>query len=358
MRILDRYVGMQFSRIFAVCVLGVPFLFIVIDLTDNLHLFIDEGATRGQLLVHYLYQFPYQSLLAFPIAALLASVFTISAMTRRFEITAIKAGGMSFYRLTAPLLIGAVLLSGVALLLTEIVPVTNRRSVQALEREETRSRDIRMSFIFRADESLVYKVRRLDTREGRMDDVQIEREGTGPEYPTMNVSANTARWDSVSNRWVANFGWLRRFASHDSERAYQFSELHMRAFDETPAELRAEPKEPDEMQYEELGQFIDAIERSGGTPRQLRTARAQRLAFPFACLVIVLFGMPLAHSNRRGGAPQSIGIALATTIVFLIFVRISEALGAGGAMEPSLAAWLPNLVFLAAGVVLFAKVRT
>lgn len=357
MRLLDRYVVGQFLRIFAVCVLGVPFLFIVIDLTDNLHLFIDQGATRGQLILHYLYQFPYQSLLAFPIAALLASVFTISSMTRRFEIAAIKAGGVSFYRLSAPLLLCATVLSGVALALTEIVPVTNRRSVEALEREETRSRDIRMSFIFRG-ENLVYKVRRLDTHEGRMDDIEVEREGTGPEYPTMNASANTARWDSVANRWVLNFGWLRRFPTHDSERAYEFSELHFRDFDETPEELRAEPKEPDEMRYEELGRFIEANERSGGTPRQLQTARAQRIAFPFACLVIVLFGMPLAHSNKRGGAPQSIGMALATTIVFLIFVRISEALGAGGAMDPALAAWLPNLVFLAAGTIMFAKVRT
>ena len=100
MRLLDRYIGGQFLKIFAVCVLGVPFLFIVIDLTDNLDLFIDEGATRAQLAMHYIYQFPYQSLLAFPIAALLASVFTISSMTRRFEITAIKAGGISFYRIT------------------------------------------------------------------------------------------------------------------------------------------------------------------------------------------------------------------------------------------------------------------
>ena len=68
--------------------------------------------------------------------------------------------------------------------------------------------------------------------------------------------------------------------------------------------------------------------------------------------------MPLAHSNRRGGTPTSIGIALGTTIVFMIFARIAEALGAGGALPPYIAAWAPNLIFLAAGVVLFARVRT
>jgi len=358
MRILDRYVALQFGKIFAVCVLGVPLMFMVIDLTDNLDRFIDRGFGKLQVTLHYLFQFPYQSLLAFPIAALLASVFTVSALTRRFEITAMKAGGISFYRFSLPLLIMSTLLSFVALGLTEIVAITNRKSVEALEQEKSRSQTIRMSFVFRADGGLVYKVRRLDTREGRMDDIQVEREGTGPEFPTMSLTANTAQYDSLSHRWVLQHGWARRFLAPDQERAYEFLTMHVRELDEPADELRAEPKDVDEMQYAELGRFIEAIERSGGTAHDLETARAQRLAFPFACLIITLFGMPLAHSNRRGGTPLSIGIALATTIIFLIFARITEALGAGGALPPTLAAWLPDLIFLVAGMILFARVRT
>ncbi|MCG8466784.1 MAG: LptF/LptG family permease [Gemmatimonadetes bacterium] len=358
MRLLDRYVGAQFLRIFAVCVLGVPLMFMVIDLTDNIDDFIDQGVSRLQVTFHYLYQFPYQSLLGFPIASLLASVFTISALTRRSEITAMKAGGVSFYRTSVPLLVLAALLSFVALALSEIVAVTNRLSVEALERPETRSQTIRLSFVYRADEGLVYKVRRLDTREARMDDMQIDREGTGPEFPTMNITSNTVQYDTLTRSWRLQHGWVRRFHSLEEERAYEFLQMAVRELDETPEELRAEPKDVNEMRYGELGKFIDAIERSGGTAHDLETSRAQRLAFPFACLIITLFGMPLAHSNKRGGAPLSIGIALATTTVFLIFVRITEALGAGGAMPAQLAAWLPNLIFLVAGLFLFARVRT
>lgn len=358
MKLLDRYVTGQFLKIFGVCVLGVPFLFMVIDLTDNIDRFIDQGMTRIQVTLHYIYQFPYQSLLAFPIAALLASVFTVSGMTRRFEITAIKAGGFSFYRFSLPILMMATLLSFGALALTELVAVTNRKSVEVLERDESRSQTIRLSFVYRGDQGLVYKVRRLDSREGRMDDVQVEREGIGPEFPTMNLSASTAIFDTLSDRWILQNGWARRFLEADRERAYEFLEMHVRELDERPDDLRAQPKDVDEMRFAELGKFIDAIERSGGTAWDLQTAQAQRLAFPFACLVITLFGMPLAHSNRRGGAPLSIGIALTTTIVFLIFTRITEALGAGGALPATVAAWLPNWVFLFAGCVLFSRVRT
>ncbi len=74
--------------------------------------------------------------------------------------------------------------------------------------------------------------------------------------------------------------------------------------------------------------------------------------------MIVIFGMPLAQSNRRGGAPTSIGIALGTTILLLTFGRITEAMGAGGALSPTMAAWMPNTVFLAAAFLLFARLRT
>lgn len=112
------------------------------------------------------------------------------------------------------------------------------------------------------------------------------------------------------------------------------------------------------MRYAELGRLIESVERSGGTTNGLRTSRALRVAFPFACLVIAVFGIPLAHSNKRGGAPTSIGIALGTTILFLTLIRIAEAMGAGGALSPTAAAWLPNIIFFGGGLVLFAKLRT
>ena len=151
---------------------------------------------------------------------------------------------------------------------------------------------------------------------------------------------------------------MREFRGPQEETAYEFGELFVRQLDETPEELQARPKEPDEMRYAELGRLIESVERSGGTTNGLRTSRALRIAFPFTCLVIAVFGIPLAHSNKRGGAPTSIGIALGTTILFLTLIRIAEAMGAGGALSPTAAAWLPNIIFVGAGLLLFAKLRT
>lgn len=358
MRLLDRYVVAQFLRIFTYCVVGVPFLFTVIDLTDRLDQFLAEGLGPSRIALHYLYQFPHQGLLAFPIAALLAAVFTVSSMTRHFETTAAKAGGVSFYRLAAPLLLTGLGLSLAALLLTEVVPATNRKAEEAIGRQETRSRTFRTAFVYRGREGRVYKARRLDAREGTLTDVLVEREGTGYDYPTYSAYASAARWDTAARTWVLEDGRIRFFPDPGRTLVFRFEELRQRGFRESPDDLLVDPKEPDEMGYAELGRYIESIERSGGSAKKLQVQRALKVSFPFACFIIVLFGIPLAHTTRRGGPTLSIGIALAVTILFLILVRIAEALGAGGIVPPGLAAWVPNLVFLGAGIVLMARVRT
>ncbi len=358
LRILDRYVLESFFRIFGICVLGVPFIFIVIDLADRADTYLAEGASGAQILLHYVYQFPYQSLLAFPIAALLAAVFSISTMTRHFETTAAKAGGVSFYRLTAPLLVAGLGISLVSLVLTEVVPTTNRMAEEALGNDPEPTETVRRDFVFRGGEGRVYRIAELDAERGAMTSVNIEREGTGFGYPTYSIDAQGAEWETPDGRWSIRLGRMRFLPDLSTTLTFRFDELWQRGFRETPEALLAEPKDPDEMGYFELGRFIDAIQRSGGTARELVVERALKLAFPFTCLIIVLFGVPLAHATRGGGAPLSIGIALATTILFLMLIRISQALGAGGVVPPRLAAWLPNLLFLAAGLLLMERVRT
>ncbi len=358
MRILTRYMIRRFLKIWGLCVLGVPFIFIVIDLTDSLDSYLAQGASRMDVLWHYVYAAPHQALLAFPIACLLAAVFSVSSMTRSFEITAAKAGGVSFYRLTAPLLVTALGISLAALGLTELVPTTNRMADEALGQGEGQEETVRRNFVFRSTGGRVYRVRRLDVTERSMASVEIQREGDEAAFPGYSVVSDSARFDTARGRWALADGRLRIFASPERELSFRFDELWQRELTEAPEQLLADPKDPDEMGYEELGRFIDAIERSGGDADDLRVERALKISFPFTCFIIVLFGVPLANTTRRGGAPLAVGIALATTIVFMILIRVSQALGAGDVVAPGLAAWLPNLLFLAAGAGFYWRVRT
>lgn len=356
MKILDRYVLRQFFKIFGVCVIGVPLLFIVIQFTDDIDNLLRESVTRGDVFMHYLYQFPYNMFLAFPVACLIAAVFTISSMTRHFEITAAKAGGISFHRLLAPMLAGAVVITLVALILTEVIPDANQRSAEAIGGD--RARGARLSFVFRGDGGRYYTIRRLTSARGEIEQIRIDREGEGYEYPSYSMDAARAEWDSAAGRWIVRDGTLRLLPERGEAIALRFAELHQASFTETPEDLLAPPREVENMDYAELSRYIDALERSGGDTRKLQVDLNLKIAFPFACLIIVLFGAPLANSTRRGGATASIGIALVTTMLFLMLIRIAEGLGAGGVLPPMAAAWLPNGVFLAGGLYLNRKVQT
>lgn len=358
MRTLDRYVVRQFLRIFLVCVLGVPFIFIVISLTDSIDTFLRDGATPGAVFLHYLYQFPYNMLLAFPIASLLAAVFTVGSMSRHSELTAAKAGGMSFHRITAPLLVAGLGMSLVALALTEVVPHANRLSEDALgEAERARTR---LAFVFRGRGGRYYTIQRLTSSDAvsQIEQIRVDREGTGYPYPSYSVDAPQAKWDSAGGRWIIQDGTLRMFPEPDRTMAFRFAELHQVTFTDSPVDLLAKSKNEDEMGYAELRAYIDALDRSGSRTGKLRTQLKMRIAYPFTCLIIVLFGAPLVNSTGRGGASLAIGIALVTTILLLGLHNVAQAIGAGGVLPPPAAAWLPNALFLAAGATLFTRVRT
>ncbi|OLC47626.1 MAG: hypothetical protein AUH68_00795 [Gemmatimonadetes bacterium 13_1_40CM_4_69_5] len=112
------------------------------------------------------------------------------------------------------------------------------------------------------------------------------------------------------------------------------------------------------MRYAELGRYIDALARSGSDTKKLVVERALKIAIPFTCLVIALFGAPLAMTNPRSGAAWGLAVSLATTFIFLLLVQLSKAIGAGGVLPPTFAAWFPNLLFGALAVWLMRKTPT
>ena len=106
--------------------------------------------------------------------------------------------------------------------------------------------------------------------------------------------------------------------------------------------MMAKPRDPQEMRYAELTRFITALERSGGDANVLRVERALKIAIPVTCLIIALFGAPLATSTQRGGTAYGIGVSLATTVIFLMLIQLTQGHRREGVIAPDLAAWIPE----------------
>lgn len=355
MRILDRYIGGQFLRLFLGFVLAAPVLFIIGDITERLDDYFNEGLSVGQVALLYLYQLPQFILWSFPVAALIATVFTINGMARHSEIAASKAGGVSFYRLLVPVLLVAIVLTGGALGLSEVVPIATR--AQAEIRGDEGPTGSRGDFVYRAVNGRVYTIRRLDAATGEIHGLTVEQEGDGVETPGLHLVAQRARYHPTEG-WTFFEGYERRYWRDGREETAPFTAMRAPELEETPEQLMARPKEPEEMGYAELGRFIEIIERSGGRPLELMVKRAEKISLPIATLIIVLFAAPLAMTSHRGGTAFGIGLALGITVFYLMLFKVGEAAGKTGALSPELAAWMPNFLFLAAAGVLLARVET
>jgi len=355
-RILDILIAKAFLRIFILFVLGAPLLFIVGDLVEQVDRYFDRGLTMAEVSLAYVYMLPEFISWSFPIAALIATVFTIHSMTMHREVLAAKAGGISFHRLMAPLVGLGLLLTGVGLLLSEAVPVGKRRSGQILRSEEV-GRQWRTDFVFKTDDNRTLTVRRLNVFPPAMNQVVLEVPAGSDGEVAQHLQAAQVPFDSVRG-WTFKTGYLRILPDRAEPLTLYFDSLRSSGFGEPPRGLLSSPDDEDEMSDSEIDRMVANITRSGGDPSTLLVKKGQRKAIAVATLVIILFGGPLATSSRRGGTAYGIGVALASTILYLLLFRLAGAAGNAGALSPVLSAWLPNLLFLACGLILLKRVRT
>ncbi|MGA1309934.1 MAG: LptF/LptG family permease [Gemmatimonadaceae bacterium] len=357
LRPLDRYVLHEFWRVLVATALGFPLLVIIIDLSEKLDSYLGRELPPMDIALAYLFGIADTMFLVLPAAVLFATVFTIGNFTRHSEITAAKASGISFHRFIAPIAVGAVGVTLFGLLLSEVVPPLNARRLELLQEKAFRNADQRANFAYASETGRVYRISQASVTGGTVEGVEIERRGTGPDYPTYVIAAGRGAWQGAEG-WMLRDGVLHLLPDSLSNLTFHFDSLRDAGFREPPASLMANPKAPAEMGYRDLGRFIEAMERSGTNVNKLRVERMLKIAIPFTSVIIMLIGAPLATSTQRGGTAYGIGISLAITVVFLMMIQLTQAIGAGGLVQPELAAWLPGAFFGVLGSVLLYRVRT
>jgi lipopolysaccharide export system permease protein len=357
MRTLDRLVVWTFIKLFVLSITATPFLFALGEFTENIENHKAAGLTWAEILLGYGYRLPEYVVLSFPIAGLVAAIFTVHGMTAHREIVAAKAGGFSFHRLVFPIIVVSTLLTGGALALTEVVPDSNRKSSEILKKLDFTG-DWRSDIVYRTDNGYTLSARRLMVEQSEMSGVLLVLKGRDT-LPTIHIEAESARY-TEGQGWTLLNGTQRYVYADGSEQSSKFDSTPAPAdaLTERPDELMDTPREDNEMSYAELGRAAKVVERAGGRYAPLLVAQQERIAIPVATLVIILFGLPLATSSNRGGAAFGIGAALGTTIFYMLLLKVGLALGSAGNLPPYAAAWAPNAVFLLAALVFLSRVRT
>jgi lipopolysaccharide export system permease protein len=357
---LDRYVLRQWSGTFILSAIGVPVVAVLIHLSDMFGKLSDRGVPIRDILLGELFYLPYQITLLLPAAVLFATVFTLNALGRHSELTAVKAGGISFWRLILPMMALATLVVPLNFALQEFAATSSSRQKELHRERQSSSTSLgRWDFAYTAPSGWTYAVDELQRQPGSMRRLLIT-----PPIDTIGslqwtISADSAVWNPTRQRWLLHSGAMFRVAdSGATVETVRFRTLEMAQMTETPTAMLDEPRTGEEMRLGEFRAYLDQLQRSGTKLGMLAVDYRLKFALPVACLIVALFGAPLAVTNPRAGAALGLAIALGTTLVYLTGTQIMKAIGGKGYLDPTVAAWGMNGVFLVLAVILLARVRS
>lgn len=358
---LDRYLLKSFLSAALFALFTFIVLFIVVNMLEQMDDFIDKGMTGAQIALYYLYFIPDITRLLIPVALLLASLFSIGRMAQSNELTAMKAHGMSLYRMMRPLLIAAAIISiGDVYFDAWVVPRANKMKF-AFERQMLHRNVIaglQDNLVFRDRPTVYVSIATFDDPHSMAYTVSVDVfDAAQPTRLVERYDAERMHWDSVNRYWVIEKG-MHRVIHNMRDSAYAIANYPMPFIANTPEGLRKRQMRSDEMNFTELGEYLSREKLTGRNVALSEVEYYDKISFPFASFIVVLFGAALASERRRSGIAVQIGIACGVSFLYIALSRIVQTVGANTDIHPAIVAWFTNIVFLGAGVVNTVRVQT
>ncbi|MGA7566949.1 MAG: LPS export ABC transporter permease LptG, partial [Terriglobales bacterium] len=315
--------------------------------------------TVGEYLLNVIPYFLYNTT---PLSMLLAVLVTFGLLQRSNEITAIKATGISLYRIIVPVLIGSMLVAGALFLSDQLyLPYTNKRQ-DALRNEikgkpaQTYLRPDR-KWIF-GQHSDIYYYQFFDPDRDVFGGVSVFQFDPHTFQITHRITADRAHWSSNMDRWVYEQGWERSLNGSAIENYHKFDVATYPELSEPPAYFKKEIKQSSEMSYDELRRYIHDLEESGFDVVRLRVQLQKKIAYPLITLVMAILAIPFALSAGKRSAVAGIATAIGIGVVYWTISGLFEAMGNLSQLPPAVAAWSPDLVFGFIGGYLILRMPT
>jgi LPS export ABC transporter permease LptG len=360
--IIDDYVLRGFALYFAMIVAAFLMLLLVFTLFELLSDILRNQIsplTVGEYLLNVVPYFLYSTT---PLSMLLAVLVTFGLLQRSNEITAIKATGVSLYRIIVPVLIASTLVGGVLFLSDQLyLPYTNKRQ-DALRNQikgkpaQTYLRPDR-KWIF-GQHSDIYYYQFFDPDRDVFAGVSVFQFDPHNFQITHRITADRAHWSDLMGRWVYEQGWERSLTGSAINSYRKFDAATYPELAETPAYFKKEIKQSSEMSYEELRRYIHDLEQSGFDVVRLRVQLQKKIAYPLITLVMAVIAIPFALSAGKRSAVAGVATAIGIGVVYWTISGLFEAMGNLSQLPPAVAAWSPDLVFGFIGGYLILRMPT
>ncbi|MFN7973260.1 MAG: LPS export ABC transporter permease LptF [Acidobacteriota bacterium] len=369
-RILDRYALREWLQTFAVILVAIVALYILVDFSRILN-DISQNETPMQTVVdYYEYSLPYISFLVLGPTALTTTLLILGVMNRNNEIIAMKASGVSIYRIVMPVVLVALTLSVAAFFVNDrVIPSAMRKALDKRDEitkgpKRTHEYDYNRSrWIWGEGNRRLYNYQAYHPDTAAMDNVRVFELDQSVFTLHRVVAGHRATYDEGSG-WVFESGaeigeaaWVRRFERGEAS-PYKRADRIAEPYPERPDYFVTEKKASDELNIMELRDYIRSLEAAGYATRSLKVNLEWKYSLPFSTLVMTIIGIPFALKIGKRGNLFGVAVSVALITTFWIMTAAFRPLGETGLFPPVLSAWAPNIVFGVSGGYLLLTLDT
>lgn len=352
MKIIDFYIIKKFLGTFIYAISLLIIIVIIFDISENIDEFLEHHAPFEEIVFSYYMNFiPYFINLFIYLFTFISVIFFTSKMASNTEIVAFLSSGISFYRFLRPYFVSAVFLALLSFYLANfLIPRTNqkRRVFKDTYMENlVKAKDRHIHFQMVPGTFVYVENFNVTTNSGfkfsieKYDEAELK----------FKLNAERIKWDTVSQSWIIEDYYVRELA-HNKESLYKGKRLDT-VLTLKPADFYFYKEDFEEMNYWELNERIRQEKLKGSEKVKVyEVERSKRFASPFATLVMTLIGVSLSSRKLRGGIGMHLGLGIAITFAYILFMQVSTVFATLGDLSPNVAAWIPNIIFSILGLIL------
>lgn len=340
---IDFYITKKFLGTFFYAIALILSIAVVFDVSENLDEFLSKDVPLKEIVVDYYMNFiPYFANLFSPLFTFIAVIYFTSKMAYNTEIIAILSSGVSYTRLMRPYMVSAFILAIFSFSLGNYIipPATKTMNEFRMKNIDNTRMGVERD-IHRQIEPGVYIYMRSYTPNDVGNIFTLERfDGS---QLVEKLTADNIRWDKETEKWVINNYWKRTiFDGYEMlESGYRIdTTLNMK-----PEEFRVKKNEMETYITPELKKEIKLMKTRGVNTIEWEIEKHKRMATPFSTFILTLIGVGLASRKIKGGLGFHLGLGLALSFSYILFMQISTVFAISGSAPVVVSMWIPNILY-------------
>jgi len=358
---IDRYIIKKFLGTFFYSLVLLLLVVIVIDFSEKIDDFMQHDLSFFTIISeYYLHFLPYFANLFSPLFIFISVVFFTSRLASNSEIIAIFNSGVSFKRFLRPFIISAGFLSVLSFILgSYVIPISNKYRIDFQNKYLKSQKQIyRKNIHVQKTKNHYYYLSGYNKKKNIGHRFSIENFENGK--LTNKLRSESIQWNKETKKWTLNKYEIRTF--HENGETITPSKKLRKTTDTTlmllPSDFTVQGNQAETMNLKELNANIESETiKSSGKAKFYKIEKHKRIAFPFAIIILTIIAVSLSSKKKKGGIGTNMGLGLLISFSYILFFQFSSTLSINGNLEPWIAVWIPNILYIFLGILLLRKTQ-